>query len=50
MLIKGMLDAGMQREDILFERNLSRGNERLNEIVEKGDVVLFENDLPDTYS
>ena len=50
MLIKGMLDAGMQREDILFERNLSRGNERLNEIGEKGDVVLFENDLPDTYS
>ncbi len=50
MLIKGMLAAGMQRENILFERNLTRGNERLNEIVEKGDVVLFENDLPDTYN
>lgn len=50
MLIKGLLEAGMQKENILFAKSLQKGNILLNEILQKGDVVLFENDLPDTYN
>ncbi len=49
MLIKGLFEAGKQGEDIIFAKNLEKGNEMLNGILQKGDVVLFENDLPDTY-
>jgi UDP-N-acetylmuramoyl-tripeptide--D-alanyl-D-alanine ligase len=50
MLINGLLDGGKSREDIYFEKNSSRGNETLNSIIMKNDVVLFENDLPDNYN
>lgn len=50
MLIKGLVDGGFNREDIMFSKNLSRGNEELNSIIKSGDVVLFENDLPDNYN
>ena len=50
MLIKGLLETGMNKEDIKFAKNLSKGNEILNELLVKGDVVLFENDLPDNYN
>ena len=50
MLIKGLIEAGMQKENILFAKSLQKGNILLNEILQKGDVVLFENDLPDTYN
>ncbi len=50
MIIKGLIEAGMDRENIKFAKNLNKGNEILNEMVEEGDVVLFENDLPDNYN
>ena len=50
MLIKGLVDGGFDRENIYFSKNLSRGNETLNSIIQEGDVVLFENDLPDNYN
>ena len=50
MLINGLLDGGMERENITFAKNLKRGNEELNAIMKEGDVVLFENDLPDNYN
>ena len=40
----------MDKENIKFAKNLNKGNEILNEMVEEGDVVLFENDLPDNYN
>ena len=49
MLISGLLEGGMQKSNILFAKNLNKGNEMLNEIMKEGDVVLFENDLPDSY-
>ncbi len=49
-LINGLIEGGMDKSDISFAKNLKKGNEMLNETVEKGDVVLFENDLPDNYS
>ncbi len=50
MIINGLIDAGMPRENIRFAKTLKKGNEELNQIMQEGDVVLFENDLPDNYS
>lgn len=50
MLINGLLEGGMPRENIRFEKSLKRGNDTLNDMMKEGDVVLFENDLPDNYS
>ena len=50
MIIKGLIDGGMDREDIKFAKSLNKGNAILNEIMCEGDVVLFENDLPDNYN
>ena len=50
MLIKGMLEKGMDRANIKFATSLNKGNKILNEIMKEGDVVLFENDLPDNYN
>ena len=50
MIIKGLIESGMDRENIKFAKNLNKGNEILNEMLEEGDIVLFENDLPDNYN
>lgn len=50
MLINGLIEGGMNRENIKFASSLSKGNATLNEILAEGDVVLFENDLPDNYN
>ena len=41
---------GFGEKNILFEKTATRGNETLNGILQEGDVVLFENDLPDNYN
>ncbi len=50
MILAGLLEGGMKKEDIRFAKNLNRGNEELNKMLKEGDVVLFENDLPDNYN
>lgn len=50
MLINGLKEGGMPRENIKFAKSLNKGNALLNVMVEEGDVVLFENDLPDNYN
>jgi UDP-N-acetylmuramoyl-tripeptide--D-alanyl-D-alanine ligase len=50
MLVSGLIDGGMDRENIKFAKSLNKGNALLNELVKEGDVVLFENDLPDNYN
>ena len=50
MLIKGLLDGGMDRNNVKFAKSLNKGNAMLNEILQEGDIVLFENDLPDNYN
>lgn len=50
MLINGLTDGGFPKENIMFAKSLNKGNALLNGIVKDGDVVLFENDLPDNYS
>ena len=50
MIITGLLAGGMNRENIKFASSRNKGNAMLNKILRDGDVVLFENDLPDNYS
>ena len=50
MIINGLIEGGMDRENIKFAKSLNKGNELLNSIMKEGDVVLFENDLPDNYN
>ncbi len=50
MLINGLVEGGMDRENIKFAKSLNKGNELLNGIMQEGDVVMFENDLPDNYN
>lgn len=50
MIINGLIEGGMDKSDISFCKNLNKGNELLNGMLRSGDVVLFENDLPDNYN
>ena len=46
---RGLEGAGFDADHITSVRNLNEGLEALKGIVRAGDVVLFENDLPDLY-
>ena len=46
----GLIFAGFDENKIIQAVTLARAVEILNDIATKGDVVLFENDLPDNYS
>ena len=46
---RGLEGAGLAADRISSVRNLNEGLETLKGIVRAGDVVLFENDLPDLY-
>ena len=50
MLITGLTEGGFDKEKIMFAKTLNKANAMLNGIIAEGDVVLFENDLPDNYS
>ena len=50
MIINGLIEGGMAKDKIIFAKSLKKGNEELNAIIQKGDVILFENDLPDNYN
>ncbi len=50
MIIRGLLEGGMAKENISFAKTLNKANAKLNEMLTEGDVVLFENDLPDNYN
>lgn len=50
ILLGGLLEGGMKKENVRFASSSNRGNKELNQMLEKGDVVLFENDLPDNYN
>lgn len=46
---RGLLDAGFSEEKMIVAKNLDEATASLGRIATKGDVVLFENDLPDSY-
>jgi UDP-N-acetylmuramoyl-tripeptide--D-alanyl-D-alanine ligase len=49
-ILEGLREAGFPEEKIIIAKSLAEASERMREIVKAGDVVLFENDLPDTYN
>ncbi len=49
MIIQGLINNGFEKSNIVFAKNRGKASEKLNSILVPGDVVLFENDLPDTY-
>lgn len=47
---EGLKEGGFNEDNIIFANNLIEAKLKLKEITKKGDVVLFENDLPDNYT
>jgi UDP-N-acetylmuramoyl-tripeptide--D-alanyl-D-alanine ligase len=47
---EGLLAAGMSEQDIHVVRDITEATTLLGRLTRAGDVVLFENDLPDTYA
>ncbi|MBO4412879.1 MAG: UDP-N-acetylmuramoyl-tripeptide--D-alanyl-D-alanine ligase [Clostridia bacterium] len=47
---EGLKEGGFNCDNIIFANNLIEAKLKLKEITKKGDVVLFENDLPDNYT
>ena len=46
---KGLMDAGFSEDNMIVTKNLDEATASLGHVVVVGDVVLFENDLPDSY-
>lgn len=46
----GLLESGMPEENILIFPSLALANDYINDAFGKGDVLLYENDLPDHYA
>jgi UDP-N-acetylmuramoyl-tripeptide--D-alanyl-D-alanine ligase len=46
----GLASAGMDPANVHVVRDIAHATELLGRLTRAGDVVLFENDLPDTYS
>jgi UDP-N-acetylmuramoyl-tripeptide--D-alanyl-D-alanine ligase len=46
---KGLLEAGFDENNVIVTGKLAEATEALGKLARVGDVVLFENDLPDHY-
>ncbi|MDP8239372.1 MAG: UDP-N-acetylmuramoyl-tripeptide--D-alanyl-D-alanine ligase [Candidatus Hatepunaea meridiana] len=46
---KGLLDAGFSEDQIWVESSLNGAIERFSSVLQTGDTMLLENDLPDQY-
>lgn len=46
---EGLLSQGISEDRIIMVKNLQEAKEKLKKLLNSGDVVLFENDLPDKY-
>ncbi|MEW5768280.1 MAG: UDP-N-acetylmuramoyl-tripeptide--D-alanyl-D-alanine ligase [bacterium] len=49
-ILEGLREAGFPKEKTIVVESLAEATKRLKNLLKAGDVVLFENDLPDTYS
>jgi UDP-N-acetylmuramoyl-tripeptide--D-alanyl-D-alanine ligase len=49
-ILNGILEQSYPSEQILVAQNLYEANNWLKTYLKSGDVVLYENDLPDTYN
>ena len=49
-LQEGVRSQGFSEDSLFIAANLNEARSRLGQIISAGDIVLFENDLPDTYN
>ena len=49
-ILRGALEGGMRQSQITLVGNLNEATAVLARLGRPGDVVLFENDLPDNYN
>jgi UDP-N-acetylmuramoyl-tripeptide--D-alanyl-D-alanine ligase len=49
-IFEGLISAGMPEQDVHVVADLGQATSLLGRIRRHGDVILFENDLPDTYA
>lgn len=47
---EGLIAGGFDKNNIYIVNNLDYATKKLSEITKVGDVILFENDLPDNYN
>jgi len=47
---RGITDAGFPDENVKIVNSLFKANELVREFAKAGDVILYENDLPDTFN
>ncbi len=48
-LLSGLKKGNFDENNVLFVESLDDAKDKLKSIVKQGDVILFENDLPDNY-
>lgn len=49
-IAEGLREAGFSEANIFISRNLEESTRKLNSMMRAGDVILYENDLPDNYN
>ena len=49
-ITEGLQSAGFDESKIIHALSLIEAKLKLKDITEKGDIILFENDLPDNYT
>lgn len=49
-IAEGLRDGGFSEDKIIVTANLNEATAKMGQLVRSGDVVLFENDLPDNYN
>ncbi len=49
-IVDGLNSANYPREQLIIALNLTEVTQYLKKLLKPGDIVLFENDLPDTYN
>ncbi|MCG6186381.1 UDP-N-acetylmuramoyl-tripeptide--D-alanyl-D-alanine ligase [Maribellus maritimus] len=48
-IYEGLVETGYKTENIYIAQNFTEASQHISKFVKSGDVILYENDLPDTY-
>lgn len=48
-IYEGLIDADYKKENIYVAQNFTEATQHISSFIKSGDVILYENDLPDTY-
>ena len=49
-IAEGLREAGFSEANMFISKNLEESTRKLNSMMRAGDVILYENDLPDNYN